>query len=67
MPFILAKPWAAVIAFFAMAVMVVARVPYDFGITHTKMDSEWDQMDWSLTTHDYIPNLYQARMSLANG
>lgn len=54
-------------ALLVMGQVAIISAQTDFSITNTHITSEWNQTDWSLTTPDYVPGLYQSRMSLANG
>lgn len=54
-------------AILVMSQVAIITAQTDFSVTNTDIRSEWNQTDWSLTTPDCIPGLYQSRISLANG
>ncbi|KAG9239654.1 glycoside hydrolase family 65 protein [Amylocarpus encephaloides] len=46
---------------------VVAQTPFSsFDVTNEN-NWDWDDRNWALSTHQYIPGHYQTRLSLANG
>lgn len=50
---------------YAAAALVQAVQAIDFS-TNANISS-WNQDDWTLTAHQYVPGQYQSRISLANG
>ncbi|TQS32889.1 hypothetical protein Golomagni_06782, partial [Golovinomyces magnicellulatus] len=49
----------------AAALLQAVQASIDFS-TNANLSS-WDQDNWTLTTHHYVPGQYQSRISLANG
>jgi hypothetical protein len=58
--------WSTTAGLFALAKLANGQAQPEFSVTDVD-NFAWNQSEWSLTGTNFIPNRWQARLSLANG